>query len=107
MIDIINTFSEGSEKFHTTIEAFEPDSYLENDVLSSNSVYQFWMLYENDYLQYQLGLMDEEIWQAKLTAMRRTYNACQFRPETDMVLNFVSAGLSNFIRKTTQDECTE
>ena len=107
MIDIINTFSEGSEKFHTTIEAFEPDSYLENDVLSSNSVYQFWMLYENDYLQYQLGLMDEEIWQAKLTAMRRIYNACQFRSETDMVLNFVSAGLSNFIRKTTQDECTE
>jgi hypothetical protein len=45
MIDIINTFSEGSEKFHTTVEAFEPDSYIENDVLSSNSVYQFWMLY--------------------------------------------------------------
>ena len=107
LIDMINTFSEGSEKFHTTIEAFGEDIYLENDILSSNSVYQFWLLYENDFLQYQLGLMDEEIWQAKVAAMRRTYNACQFRPETGLMFNFVTAELSNFIIETTEDECSE
>jgi glutamate dehydrogenase/leucine dehydrogenase len=32
LIDMINTFSEGSEKFHTTIEAFGEDLYLENDI---------------------------------------------------------------------------
>ena len=107
LIDMINTCSEGSEKFHTTIEAFGEGLYLENDILSSNSVYQFWLLYENDFLQYQIGLMDEEIWQAKLAAMRRTYNACQFRPETDLMFNFVSAELSTFIIETTEDECSE
>jgi hypothetical protein len=107
LIDMINTFSEGSEKFHTTIKAFGEGLYLENDILSSNSVYQFWLLYENDFLQYQIGLMDEEIWQAKLAAMRRTYNACQFRPETDLMFNFVSAELSTFIIETTEDECSE
>ena len=88
-----------SENSTLLLKLFEPDSYLEDGALSSNSMYQFWMLYGNDYLQYQLGLMDEEIWQAKLTALRRTYNAYQFRPKTDLVLHFVSAGLSNFIRK--------
>jgi hypothetical protein len=51
--------------------------------------------------------MDEEIWQAKLTAMRRTYNACQFRPETDLMFNFVNAELSNFIIETTEDGCAK
>ena len=107
LIDMINSFSEGSEKFHTTIEAFGEDIYLEEDILSSNSVYQFWLLYENDFLQYQLGFMDEEIWQAKVTAMRRTYNACQFRSETSLILNFVTAELSNFIIETTEDGCAK
>ena len=57
LIDMINTFSEGSEKFHTTMLAFEPGVILENDTLSSNAIYQFWLLNENDYLQYQLGLI--------------------------------------------------
>ena len=107
LIDMINTFSEGSERFHTTIEAFGEDIYLEDNILSSNSVYQFWLLYENDFLQYQLGLMDEEILQAKAAAMRRTYNACQFRPETGMMFYFVTAELSNFIIDTSEDGCAK
>ena len=54
LIDMINTFSEGSEKFHTTMQAFEPGFSLEDDTLSSNVIYQFWLLNENDFLQYQL-----------------------------------------------------
>ncbi|MFL2848524.1 MAG: hypothetical protein ACJZ8R_00035 [Pseudohongiellaceae bacterium] len=105
LIDMINTFSEGSEKFHTTMLAFEPGVILENDTLSSNAIYQFWLLNENDFLQYQLGLMEEDIWEAKFRGMQRTYNACLFRPETNMILNFVSAEFSNHIRQSTIDQC--
>ena len=105
LIDMINTFSEGSEKFHTTMQAFEPGFTLEDDTLSSNVIYQFWLLNENDFLQYQLGLMEDDIWQAKFRGMQRTYNACLFRPETDMILNFVSAEFTNHIRQSTIDQC--
>ena len=50
---------------------------------------------------------NEEIWQAKVAAMRRTYNACQFRPETGLMFNFVTAELSNFITETTEDGCAK
>ena len=38
-----------------------------------------WWVYENDFLQYSLGLMDEEIWAAKLSPLQATYNFCNIR----------------------------
>ena len=107
IIDMVNTFSEGSQKFHNTVDAFRLNTQLEDDVLSSNSVYQFWLLFENDFLQYQLGLMEEGIWQAKLNGMRNTYNACQFREETELIFNFITEELPNYIRETTPDNCAD
>ena len=49
--------------------------------------------------------MEEDIWQAKFRGMQRTYNACLFRCETDMILKFVSAEFSNHIRQSTIDQC--
>jgi hypothetical protein len=56
-------------------------------------VYRMWMVYENDYLQYDLGLMNEEIWQAKLSSMRNMYNRCQFKDVTEKALSFSSEEL--------------
>ena len=56
-------------------------------------IYRMWMVYENDYLQYDLGLMNEEIWQAKLTSMRFMYNKCQFKDVTEKALSFSSEEL--------------
>jgi hypothetical protein len=56
-------------------------------------IYQMWMVYENDYLQYDLGLMNEEIWQAKLASMRFMYNKCQFKDVTEKALSFSSEEL--------------
>ena len=44
------------------------------------SAHQSWFLYENDYEQYSLGLMPDDIWQAKLRGIDRIYNICQARP---------------------------
>ena len=32
------------------------------------------MIYENDYLQYRLGLMDEDMWNAKFNSVEGLYN---------------------------------
>ena len=32
-----------------------------NRALGENAAYQLWMVYENDHLHYELGLMDDEI----------------------------------------------
>ena len=34
-----------------------------------NSMHRNWWIFENDFVQYDLGLMDENVWQAKLNAM--------------------------------------
>ena len=39
-----------------------------------------WWVYENDFLQYTFGLMDDEIWAAKLRPLQSTYNFCNFSP---------------------------
>ena len=67
---------------------------------------KIWMLYENDFLQYKLGLMDVEIWEAKLNAMLAIYNACPFRDITDLVLGFSTAELSVLLSEASQIECT-
>ncbi len=36
---------------------------------------QRWMTYENDYLQYRLGFMDEDMWHAKFNSMEGLYHA--------------------------------
>ena len=37
-----------------------------------NGLHRMWWIYENDFLQNELGLMDENIWQAKRYAMEAT-----------------------------------
>ena len=39
-----------------------------------NGLHRMWWIYENDFLQNELGLMDENIWQAKRNAMEANYN---------------------------------
>jgi hypothetical protein len=63
------------------------------------------MLYENDFLQYKLGLMDPEIWDSKLNAMLAMYNACKYRDITDFVLRFSTAELSELLIESSEIKC--
>ena len=90
--EIIGTFSEIDPPISMV-------DYLNEDVDISNQdrrailetfIYRMWMVYENDYLQYDLGLMSEDIWQAKLASMRFMYNRCQFKEVTERALSFSS-----------------
>ena len=70
------------------------------------SAHQSWFLYENDYEQYSLGLMSDDIWQAKLRGIERIYNICEVR----QIYNSRSPMFSNSFRSVVEslpDKCTE
>ena len=105
--EIIGTFSEIDPPISMV-------DYLNEDIDISNQdrraiietfIYRMWMVYENDYLQYDLGLMDEDIWQAKLASMRFMYNRCQFKEVTARALSFSSADLLILVDDTNISPC--
>lgn len=107
--EIIGTFSEIDPPISMV-------DYLNEDVDISNQdrrailetfIYRMWMVYENDYLQYELGLMSEDIWQAKLASMRFMYNRCQFKEVTERALSFSSKELLTLLVDSDSTLCEE
>ena len=107
LLDIIGSFSETdspvswldfvSENFDVSDE--------KNKALGENAAYQLWMVYENDHLQYELGLMDEEIWLSKLAAMRYLFNRCEFQAVNERALTFSSAKLTMLLGSRDGSNC--
>ena len=93
--EIIGTFSETNPpiSFLDFLNENLDVSNQNNRAVAETYIYRMWMVYENDYLQYELGLMDEDIWLAKLAAMRNVYGRCQYREVTARALSFSSADL--------------
>ena len=107
--EIIGTFSEIDPPISMV-------DYLNEDVDISNQdrrailetfIYRMWMVYENDYLQYDLGLMSADIWQAKLASMRFMYNRCQFKEVTERALSFSSKELLTLLVDSGSTLCEE
>ena len=71
-----------------------------------NNMHRLWWIYENDFVQYDLGLMDENVWQAKLNGMALVYNFCFARPVYDSRRNIRDARLITLIEQF-PDNCTE
>ena len=69
----VEAFSTLSERNTDVTEYLANGIALENELVLKNFMNQRWMIYENDYLQYRLGLMDEDMWKAKLLAMLSLY----------------------------------
>ena len=65
-----------------------------------------WWVYENDFLQYTLGLMDEEIWAAKLSPLQATYNYCSIRQIWNLRRNGLDKRFVALV-ESFPDECTE
>ena len=107
LVDIIGGFDEGDKSFVDLISGIVDGSYFDDSNVVRDAIWQIWILYENDFLQYKLGLMDDEVWEAKLNAMLAIYNACNYRDITDLVLGFSTAELSVLLSETSQIECTE
>ena len=107
--EIIGTFSETNPpiSFLDFLNENLDVSNQNNRAVAETYIYRMWMVYENDYLQYELGLMDEDIWLAKLAAMRNVYGRCQYREVTARALSFSSADLLTLLDNTNIRLCEE
>ena len=65
-----------------------------------------WWVYENDFLQYTLGLMDEEIWAAKLSPLQAGYNYCSLRQIWNSRRNGLDKRFVSLV-EAFPDECKE
>ena len=50
---------------------YSDHDYDKNELFTHNFWHMFWNVSETDYLKYRLGLMDEGIWQARYSIMKR------------------------------------
>ena len=109
LIEIIGTFS-GANSPLSWLDFVSEDFDVSEEnsrALGENAAYQLWMIYENDYLQYELGLMDNEIWEAKLAAMRYLVSRCQFQDVNQAALTYSNAELTALLRVVNVEECSE
>ena len=60
-MDIIGGFDEGDKSFVDLISGIADGSYSDDANTVRDAIWKIWMLYENDFLQNKLGLMDAEV----------------------------------------------
>ena len=68
--EIVNSLTESGVQYHaglSPVEEFDPQL---------NVTHQLLWIFENDFLQYSLGLMDESIWQSKQRVMLGNFARC-------------------------------
>tara|TARA_B100000676_G_C17915585_1_gene752511 strand:- start:74 stop:544 length:471 start_codon:yes stop_codon:yes gene_type:complete len=107
--EIIGTFTEVDPPI-SMVDYLDENFNVSNPdkkAIAETFVYRMWMVYENDYLQYELGLMSEDIWQAKLASMRFMYNRCQFKKVTERALSFSSKELLTLLGDSDTNLCEE
>ena len=75
--------------------------------ITENYAFQTIWVFENDFIQYQTGLIDENVWIAKLFSMRTLASLCHFRDAAEYLLQFTSAELINLVEITPKSNCEE
>ena len=105
--EVIGSFSDANppisflDFLNETIDLSDPNT----KAIIETYIYRIWMIYENDYLQHKLGLMDEDVWQAKITSMRNVYARCQYSEVTKFALSFASQGLLELLEGSRTNPC--
>ena len=105
--EVIGSFSDANPPISflsfldQTLEASDRNSRA----VAETYIYRVWMIYENDYLQHKLGLMDEDVWQAKITSMQAIYNMCQYKEVTKFALSYSSRGLREILEINGGNPC--
>ena len=107
-LDGVDALSEPQKSAQTMTEMVIGDLPVTEDYewVIENNMHRYWWIYENDFVQYDLGLMDVNVWQAKLNAMAAVYNFCFARPVYHARRNLVDARLITLIEQF-PDECAE
>ena len=108
LLDQVNSFSEPELNYHNMLlmQSGQMPLNPEYEWMAINTAHGFWWIAENDFVQYSLGLMDENIWQAKLNAMAFVYNSCPSRHVFDFRKSLLDARLVSLIEDF-PDACTD
>ena len=107
-LDGVDSLSEPQKSNQTVLEMLNGDIPVTEDYewVIENGMHRLWWIYENDFVQYDLGLMDENVWRAELNGMALAYNFCLMRHVYDSRRNILDARLIDLIEEF-PDNCAE
>jgi hypothetical protein len=107
---IVNSVNESSEVslYQILVKARdnEPLTASEKKITENYALQTIWV-FENDFIQYQAGLIDENVWLAKLLSVRTLSSLCHFRDAAEYLLQFTSAELINLVEITPKSTCED
>ena len=107
---IVNSVNESSEVslYRILVKARdnEPLTASEKKITENYALQTIWV-FENDFIQYQAGLIDENVWLAKLLSVRTLSSWCETRDAAEYLLQFTSAELINLVGITPKSNCEE
>ena len=73
--------------------------------IAENYAFQLVWIFENDFIQYKAGLIDEDVWSAKLVSMRTLSELCLLRDSVEYLLQFMTPEMSNLIDIKPRSQC--
>ena len=108
LLDGVDALSEPQKSNQTILEMMIGDIPVTEDYkwVVENNMHRLLWIFENDFVQYDLGLMDENVWQAKLNGMALVYNFCFARPVYDARRNSSDTRFITLIEEF-PDNCAE
>ena len=105
LLDRVGVYTEANLDFQSLIFENSYDTNLSKiEAAQRNTFHQSWFLFENDFNQYSLGLMSEEIWNAKLNGINNLFNRCEGRETYDVRIPTFSMSFRRLL-STIPDEC--
>ena len=107
---IVNSVNESSEVslYQILVKAMDNEPLTASEKkITENYAFQTIWVFENDFIQYQAGLIDENVWLAKLLSVRTLSSLCHFRDAAEYLLQFTSAELINLVEITPKSNCEE
>ena len=74
--------------------------------IAENYAFQTVRIFENDFIQYKAGLIDEDVWSAKLFSMRTVAGLCHLRDSVEYLFQFMTPEISSLIDIKPRSQCT-
>ena len=109
-INILNSFNEsGDTSFYQVQMKLEQGQALtpQERMLAQNFAQQAVWIFENDFIQYNTGLMDENVWKAKLASIRNISERCAVREVVKYALGFMTSELQGLVDTTEDLKCDD
>ena len=105
---IVKSVNESSDvslyQILSKVERNEPLTTSEKKIAENYALQTVW-IFENDFIQYQAGLIDENVWLAKLFSIRTIASMCHFRDSVEYLLQYTTSELSQLVSIRPKSEC--